>query len=106
MITIMSCHLCHCGTFSWGFKNFLLGHIGGIDDRYRWTMTFFDSSLQDLLGMMYFWNIGVSTVSLVNLLLCLGLAVDACAHITHSFNEILYKTGDSREAVITALSTV
>jgi len=60
----------------------------------------------DLLGMMYFWDIGVSTVSLVNLLLCLGLAVDACAHITHAFNEALNKTGDTSEAVIKGLSTI
>lgn len=35
----------------------------------------------NLLGMMYFWNIGLSTVSIVNLLISLGLAVDACVHV-------------------------
>jgi len=40
----------------------------------------------DLLGMMFFWNIPLSNVSMINLLLSLGLAVDACAHVTHSVN--------------------
>jgi len=40
----------------------------------------------DLLGMMYFWNIPLSNVSMINLLLSLGLAVDACAHVVHSVN--------------------
>ena len=55
---------------------------------------------------MYFWNIGVSNVSMVNLLLSIGMAVDAVAHVTHSFNHALYSTGDSREAVLIGLGTV
>ena len=65
---------------------------------------FFNAS--DLLGMMYFWNIKVSTVSLINLLLCLGLAVDACCHVAHAFNNNLKTAKTSSEAITTAVHTV
>jgi len=57
----------------------------------------------DLLGMMYVWNIGLSNVSIVNLLLSLGLAVDACVHIIHV---TVTRTGTPREKVIKSLAHV
>jgi len=39
----------------------------------------------DLLGVMYFWQISLNNVSLTLMLISIGLAVDACAHIAHAF---------------------
>jgi hypothetical protein len=59
----------------------------------------------DLLGMMYLWGIGLSNLSIVNLLLSLGLAVDACVHLIHV--AVTNKTAkSSREKVIQALGNV
>lgn len=41
--------------------------------------------LMDLLGMMYLWGIQLNAVSVVNLTMALGIAVEFCAHIVHAF---------------------
>lgn len=41
--------------------------------------------LMDLLGVMYLWGIQLNAVSLVNLTMALGIAVEFCAHIVHAF---------------------
>ncbi|XP_066902030.1 NPC intracellular cholesterol transporter 1 homolog 1b isoform X2 [Halyomorpha halys] len=39
----------------------------------------------DMGGLMYFWNISLNAVSLVNLVMAIGIAVEFCSHIVHSF---------------------
>lgn len=41
--------------------------------------------LMDLLGVMYLWNVQLNAVSVVNLTMALGIAVEFCAHIVHAF---------------------
>ncbi|QQP55526.1 Uncharacterized protein FKW44_008742, partial [Caligus rogercresseyi] len=47
--------------------------------------------LIDLMGLMYFWNISLNAVSLVNLVMAVGISVEFCSHIakafTHSIEE-------------------
>ena len=41
--------------------------------------------LVNLGGMMYWWNITLNAVSLVNLVMAVGISVEFCAHITRAF---------------------
>merc|ERR1712088_521178 len=42
--------------------------------------------LVNLGGMMYWWNITLNAVSLVNLVMAVGISVEFCAHITRAFS--------------------
>ena len=50
----------------------------------------------DLLGVMYFWNITVSAVSFVCILMSTGLSVDYCVHIGHAFTHSDGETPNDR----------
>ncbi|KAK6628499.1 hypothetical protein RUM43_002314 [Polyplax serrata] len=39
----------------------------------------------NLGGLMYWWDIGLNAVSLVNLVMAVGIAVEFCSHLVHSF---------------------
>lgn len=39
----------------------------------------------NLGGLMYFWNISLNAVSLVNLVMAVGISVEFCSHLVHSF---------------------
>ncbi|CAL1295283.1 unnamed protein product [Larinioides sclopetarius] len=39
----------------------------------------------NLMGMMYFWDISLNAVSLVNLVMAVGISVEFCSHIIRSF---------------------
>ncbi|XP_015905178.1 NPC intracellular cholesterol transporter 1 [Parasteatoda tepidariorum] len=41
--------------------------------------------LQNLMGLMYFWNISINAVSLVNIVMGIGISVEFCSHIIRSF---------------------
>lgn len=41
--------------------------------------------LVDLLGIMYFWDIDLNAVSLVNLVMAVGISVEFCSHIVRAF---------------------
>lgn len=41
--------------------------------------------LIDLVGLMWLWGITINSVSIINLVLAIGLAVDYSAHIAHAF---------------------
>ncbi|XP_054719503.1 NPC intracellular cholesterol transporter 1-like [Uloborus diversus] len=41
--------------------------------------------LFDLMGLMYFWDISLNAVSLVNLVMAVGISVEFCSHIIRSF---------------------
>ncbi|KAG7199591.1 hypothetical protein KM043_014196 [Ampulex compressa] len=47
----------------------------------------------NLGGLMYWWNIGLNAVSLVNLVMAAGISVEFCSHIVHFY---LTTTGESR----------
>ncbi|KAL1418222.1 hypothetical protein MTO96_026105 [Rhipicephalus appendiculatus] len=39
----------------------------------------------DLLGIMYFWDIALNAISLVNLVMAIGISVEFCSHIVRAF---------------------
>ncbi|XP_018394267.1 PREDICTED: Niemann-Pick C1 protein-like [Cyphomyrmex costatus] len=39
----------------------------------------------NLAGLMYWWNISLNAVSLVNLVMAAGISVEFCSHIVHSY---------------------
>jgi len=39
----------------------------------------------DLIGLMYLWGINVNALSVVNLVMAIGISVEFCVHIAHSF---------------------
>lgn len=40
----------------------------------------------NLGGLMYFWHITLNAVSLVNLVMAVGISVEFCSHLVHSFS--------------------
>ncbi|GLG97656.1 hypothetical protein R5R35_004762 [Gryllus longicercus] len=47
-------------------------------------------------GLMYWWNISLNAVSLVNLVMAVGIAVEFCSHLVHSFAVSVEETRVSR----------
>ncbi|XP_070506187.1 NPC intracellular cholesterol transporter 1 homolog 1b-like [Chironomus tepperi] len=41
--------------------------------------------LTNMCGLMYFWSITLNAVSLVNLVMTVGISVEFCTHLVHSF---------------------
>lgn len=39
----------------------------------------------DLMGLMYFWNIQLNAISLVNLVMAVGISVEFCSHVARAF---------------------
>jgi len=39
----------------------------------------------DLMGLMYFWDIQLNAISLVNLVMAVGISVEFCSHIARAF---------------------
>ncbi|KAJ7539783.1 hypothetical protein O6H91_11G108700 [Diphasiastrum complanatum] len=57
----------------------------------------------NLMGLMVLWNIQLNAVSVVNLVMSAGIAVEFCVHITHAFS---VSTGDKSERATKALLTM
>ncbi|KAL2621017.1 hypothetical protein R1flu_001222 [Riccia fluitans] len=57
----------------------------------------------DLMGIMVLWDIQLNAVSVVNLVMSVGIAVEFCVHITHYFT---VSTGTRDERASKALKTV
>merc|ERR1719201_1117947 len=55
----------------------------------------------DLLGLLVLWDLTIDAVSIVNIVLAIGLAVDYSAHVAHGF---LTATGTRDERMHTALA--
>jgi predicted RND superfamily exporter protein len=58
----------------------------------------------EILGVMYFWGLVIDNVSVINLTLAVGLAVDYSAHVAHCF---MLKGGtDKRQRVVESLADI
>ncbi|XP_071923445.1 uncharacterized protein [Coffea arabica] len=57
----------------------------------------------DLMGVMAILNIQLNAVSVVNLVMSVGIAVEFCVHITHAF---LVSSGDRNQRMKDALTTM
>ncbi|OLQ06473.1 Patched domain-containing protein 3 [Symbiodinium microadriaticum] len=68
-----------------------------------WVVLCVALSIVDTLGFMYFWDVTISGVSTIYLLICVGLAVDYAAHIAQMFKESL---GSPRERAIAAIERI
>lgn len=60
-------------------------------------------SILDVVGLLYFWNVTISGVSTIYILICVGLAVDYSAHIAHMFKT---STGSAAERSCKALGRI
>jgi Niemann-Pick C1 protein len=49
-------------------------------------------------GLMYHWNISMNAVSLVNLVMAVGISVEFCSHLVHSFSVSIEETKLKRAA--------
>ncbi|XP_038114072.1 NPC intracellular cholesterol transporter 1 isoform X1 [Culex quinquefasciatus] len=49
-------------------------------------------------GLMYHWSISLNAVSLVNLVMAVGISVEFCSHLVHSFSVSLEETREKRAA--------
>ncbi|XP_055539920.1 NPC intracellular cholesterol transporter 1 isoform X2 [Wyeomyia smithii] len=49
-------------------------------------------------GLMYHWDISLNAVSLVNLVMAVGISVEFCSHLVHSFSVSLEETREKRSA--------
>ncbi|XP_066140197.1 NPC intracellular cholesterol transporter 1 isoform X2 [Euwallacea fornicatus] len=54
--------------------------------------------LVNLGGLMYWWHITLNAVSLVNLVMAVGISVEFCSHLVHSFSVSLKRTRVERAA--------
>jgi len=68
-----------------------------------WVVLCVALSIVNTLGYMYFWEVTISGVSTIYVLICVGLAVDYAAHIAHMFKE---STGTPRERAINAVDRI
>jgi Niemann-Pick C1 protein len=60
-------------------------------------------SITDVIGFLYYWDVTISGVSTIYVLICVGLAVDYSAHMAHMFKE---STGTSQERTRKALGRI
>mmetsp|Transcript_40546 Transcript_40546/g.46514 ORF Transcript_40546/g.46514 Transcript_40546/m.46514 type:complete len:211 (+) Transcript_40546:1132-1764(+) len=58
----------------------------------------------ELLALMYFWDTPINAVSITNIVMAIGLAVDYSSHITHAFMISPGKNKDKR--VISAMGEI
>lgn len=56
-----------------------------------------------LFGVMFLWNVNLNSVSLAVLIMGIGLSVDYCAHVVHSFMD---HRGSRQERSIKAITTM
>ena len=73
------------------------------------TVTFivvfnFAALICELFGLMVIWNVSLNSVSMINLVMAIGFAVDYSAHIAHEYVTSTKVTADDR--VVDALSTL
>lgn len=52
----------------------------------------------NLGGLMYYWDISLNAVSLVNLVMAVGISVEFCSHLVHSFSISMQTSREKRAA--------
>jgi Niemann-Pick C1 protein len=52
----------------------------------------------NLGGLMFYWNISLNAVSLVNLVMAVGISVEFCSHLVHSFSVSIEESKVRRSA--------
>ena len=68
-----------------------------------WVVGCIILSIIDVVGLLYFWDVTISGVSTIYILICVGLAVDYAAHIAHMF---CISEGTSAERACKALGRI
>ena len=64
----------------------------------------FASLICELFGLMVIWDVSLNSVSMINLVMAIGFAVDYSAHIAHAY--VVSNKLTANERVVEALSTV
>ena len=59
----------------------------------------------DILGLMYLWGLTIDSVSVVNLVLAIGLAVDYSAHVAHAFTEATGTRNERAQKAVLEMGT-
>ena len=73
------------------------------------TVTFlvvlnFAALICELFGLMFVWDVSLNSVSMINLVMAIGFAVDYSAHIAHAY--VMSDKETANERVVDALSTL
>ena len=58
----------------------------------------------ELFGLMVLWDVSLNSVSMINLVMAIGFAVDYSAHIAHAY--VMSDKETANERVVDALSTL
>ena len=64
----------------------------------------FVSLIFELFGMMWLWGVSLNSISMINLVMAIGFAVDYSAHVAHAF--VVAPGGSAEKRVIAALTHV
>ena len=64
----------------------------------------FTALVCELFGLMVIWDVALNSVSMINLVMAIGFAVDYSAHIAHAY--ITSKKATANERVVDALTTL
>ncbi|PFX12475.1 Patched domain-containing protein 3 [Stylophora pistillata] len=64
----------------------------------------FAALICELFGLMVIWDVSLNFVSMINLVMAVGFAVDYSAHVAHAYTTSNKETADKR--VVEALSTI
>lgn len=69
-------------------------------------LVFFDfvSLIFELFGMMWLWDVSLNSISMINLVMAIGFAVDYSAHVAHAF--VVAPGSSAEKRVIDALTHV
>lgn len=46
----------------------------------------------DIGGLMFYWNISLNAISLVNLVMAVGISIEFCTHLVHSYSHSDYQS--------------
>jgi Niemann-Pick C1 protein len=77
--------------------------LTGMDTKSTLIMTLVITMvLVDMFGLMYFWNIQLNGVSLINLVVTVGISVEFVSHITKAFTMTIGDSKDERVKITLA----
>ncbi|KAJ7385704.1 Patched domain-containing protein 3 [Desmophyllum pertusum] len=64
----------------------------------------FAALICELFGLMFIWDVSLNSVSMINIVMAIGFAVDYSAHIAHAY--VMSNKSTANERVVDALSTL